>query len=490
MLKATRGVARRWGRFGITTRLMVGHTLLLVVIIGAIVFQSDRVITQRLERSLNVELTDEVIEYSSAANSRPAGQDLTAFTVSYLQSHPPGRNFLVVLGVAGNTTNPAGPLASRPSAFLAHVAPVRAWTVTPPARPTLLRVHVNGGAYRVLGSPVMIDGKRAATFVAAANLASLNPDRTEQLAIAALEGLGALLAATAGGFLLLRRVLRTVNRVTQAAKDARSGDLAQRLPYDGPDDEVGRLAQTMDEMLTRLDTSFTAQRRLLADVSHQLRTPLTVARGHLEVLARSKAATPVDQSETVALVIDELAQMSLMVERLLLLGQALEPDFLAEEMFELRPLLEELFDAARVMAHRVWVLEPVVDVAVRGDRAKLRGALLNLIDNAVKATTEEDSITVSAAVQGDRLLLQVSDTGRGISGEEQSVVFDRFRRSAGSSYGGSGLGLAIAKAVAEGHGGWISLDSAPGKGTRVTIALPGHRLVPLPSGVAMAGQRL
>ncbi len=449
---------------------MVGHTVLLVVVIGAIVWQSDRVITGRLERALNVELADEVTEYRSAAASRPPDESLATFSRAYLESHPPGRNLLLVLG-----TRAAPALTSPRSAFLTGAAPVRRWIAHPPGEATLVTYATASGTYRMLGAPVHLDGRHVVTFVAAADLTSLNPDRNEQLAIAALEGLGALVAAVAGGYYLLRRVLRTVNRVTEAAREARGGDFAHRLSYGGPDDEVGRLARTMDDMLAQLDASFTAHRQLLANVSHQLRTPLTVALGHLEVLARAESAGAAEQSETVALVIDELAQMSLMVQRVLLLGQALEPDFLLEEEVELPALLEEVFDAARVMAPRKWSLGPVPDLQVRVDRSKLRGALLNIVDNAVKATSETDAIALTATL-GTDLVLEVADTGRGIPAAEQAAVFDRFRRSPTSRYTGSGLGLAIAKAVAEGHHGEIALSSAPGRGTTVRIVLPAGRV--------------
>jgi signal transduction histidine kinase len=477
---ATRRVMRRWGRFGITTRLMIGHTVLLAIMVALIVLQSDRVITQRLDQALNTDLANEVSEFAAAAQTRPPGQGLAAFSVRYIQGYRRTQRLLIV------SLRPAGPgIANRAAlspgaAFLTGLAPIAGWLRHPPRTPALVTIHLPDASYRVLGSPLHIDGRSAGTFVAAANLASLNPDRNDQLALATAEGLAALLAAVLGGYLLLRRALRTVTKVTRAAEEARRGDLTQRLSYAGPDDEVGRLARTMNQMLAQLDASFSAQRRLLADVSHQLRTPLTVVRGHLEVLARSGHANSNEQSETVALVIDELTQMSLMAERLLLLGRAVEPDFLHEQSVDLRALLDELSDAARVMALRNWWFGPVPALTVRGDRAKLRGALLNLIDNAVKATTGDDSIGISATL-GDDLAIEIADTGRGISPEEQPLVFDRFRRSVSSSYHGSGLGLAIAKAVAEAHNGRVELSSVPGAGTRVTIILPRVRLGPATS---------
>jgi signal transduction histidine kinase len=214
-----------------------------------------------------------------------------------------------------------------------------------------------------------------------------------------------------------------------------------------------------------------SQRQLLADVAHQLRTPLTVAKGHLEVLHRSGTDDAQEVSETTALVVEELSQMSSLVDQLLLLGHSLEPDFIQREPVDLRSFMADLRAAVTVLADRNWVLAPVPDAVVLIDQAKLRGALLNLIDNAVKATAAGDSIKLAAACDGN-VLFSVSDTGRGIAPELQARVFDRFRRVGPQDQRGSGLGLAIVKAVAEGHGGYVHLDSSLGQGTSVTMVLP------------------
>ncbi len=155
------------------------------------------------------------------------------------------------------------------------------------------------------------------------------------------------------------------------------------------------LAATFDQMADRVAAAMEAQRRLLSDVSHQLRTPLTVARGHLEVLGRGPAPDPAEVRETVDLVVDEIDHMRALVERLLLLGRALEPDFLDQIPVDLRTFCLDLFAAARVLAPRDWQLSEVPDVVVDVDEAKLRGALLNLIDNAVRATADGDTVALS-----------------------------------------------------------------------------------------------
>ncbi len=466
---------------------MAMHMTLMTVVIGAIVVQSDHVLTARLNSQFNRDLTEEGAEYSNAASIRPHGQLLPAFTRFYLDTHLRPSSLSLVIALNRPGPSPATTILASPDITAALSKRVIGQLLTPPARSSrLVNLTIADSRYRAYATPIRVAGRRVATLVAVRNLAHLSANRSSELKVALLEGLAALVAAVIAGYLLLGRVLRVVGEVTSTAERAAGGDLSLRLGYEGPDDEVGALARTVDTMLQRIDGAFSAQRQLLSDVSHQLRTPLTVIRGHLEVLARNPDADAEERAGTIALVIDELEHVSLMVERLLLLGRALEPDFIEEEPIDVRSLLDDVFDAAQFLAPRRWQLEEGPPLMLRGDRTKLRGALLNLIDNAVKATGETDTISVAVRHEGE-LIFEVADTGRGLSQEEQQRLFQRFSRSS-DRYRGSGLGLAIVKAVAEAHGGRVELDSEPGRGARFRIVLPGERIVdaPLPEAEAEA----
>jgi two-component system OmpR family sensor kinase len=285
----------------------------------------------------------------------------------------------------------------------------------------------------------------------------------------------ALWAGILSSYLLLRRLLRTVGRITQTAKEIGQGELDRRLGDQGTDDEVGQLATTFDSMIGRLEEAMRAQRRLLSDVSHQLRTPLTVARGHLEVLQRTGDLAESESAETtVELVVDELDHMRELVERLLLLGRAMEPDFVDMEPVDIRAFMADIYDAARVMAPRQWTLGPVPDVVVSADSTKLRGAILNLVDNAVHATAAGDAIAfVTTHEPGTTVLsIAVEDSGPGIPVAERDGVLARFARPGARGEDGSGLGLAIAKAVAEAHDGTLEVDDSTLGGARVAITIP------------------
>jgi signal transduction histidine kinase len=481
-------ITSRWRLLNVRTRLMAVHIVAMTIVIGAIVLQVNHVFTVRLTSEFNRDLTEEGPEFSNAALNRPAGQPLAEFASFYLNTHlqRTGQSLIISLDSASGTggqqlmwSRHAGAIAADPA--------VKALLTRAAHRAQTMELTLDGSHYRAYATPIMLSGQRVGALVAVRDLAELSADQRSELTITALEGLAALVAAVLAGYLLLRRVLRVVSDVTDAAEHAASGNLSLRLPYGGPDDEVGRLARTVDEMLRRLDQAFTAQRRLLSDISHQLRTPLTVIRGHLEVLARNPEADLQEQAETVALVVDELDHMSLMIERLLLLGRAMEPDFIDEDPIDVNALLEDVVDAAQHLAPRYWELDAAEPLIISGDRTKLRGAVLNLVDNAVRVTSDKDTIRVSARRDDDEnVVLEVADTGPGMPVADQQRLLERFARST-DRYRGSGLGLAIVKAVAEAHGGRIEIDSASGHGCRVRLILPGARVIrvnPLPQPVA------
>jgi signal transduction histidine kinase len=309
--------------------------------------------------------------------------------------------------------------------------------------------------------------------MATTDLSPLRAQRARVLALSLAEATVALLAGVLSAYFLLRRLLRTVGRITTTAEEIGGGELARRLGDQGTDDEVGQLATTFDVMLDRVDSVMTAQSRLLSDVSHQLRTPMTVARGHLEVLQRTGGFGDREADATVSLVLDELDHMRALVERLLLLGRAMEPDFLVRQPIDVRAFMADLFDAAQIIAPRLWSLAPPPDVVLHADPEKLRGAMLNLVDNAVHATTPDDAIEFSASIDREgRLVLCLEDSGPGIPPAEREAVLARFARPGARGEGGSGLGLAIVKAVAEAHGGFVEVGASGLGGARVAVVVP------------------
>ncbi len=467
-------LAHRLRRIGSAGRLAAFHAVLLAVVLGAVVVALVRNFTASYETIAANGLIAEVKAYAVAAQARPTGQDLRRFSVDYLSRHAlaSGSTIVVALtGVGRVETSGGHALAASPAGV--------ALAGAPPPRTVTKVAEVGGRPVELVAAPIREHAQVLGTFLASSDLTPFAAERSRVLALSIAEALVALVAGVGSTFWLLRRLLGTVGRITTTADAIGRGSLDHRLGDQGSDDEVGRLAQTFDAMLGRIDTAMTAQRRLLSDVSHQLRTPLTVARGHLEILQRTGLDDPSATGETVELVIDELDHMRALVERLLLLGRAMEPDFLAPEPVDLRSFLADVHEAASVLAARRFVLAPVPDVVVEVDAAKLRGALLNLIDNAVRATRPGDTIALGAALRAHdgALELVVEDSGPGIPAHEREAALRRFARPGARDADGSGLGLAIVKAVAETHGGAIAIEESALGGARVAVVLPARRLV-------------
>ncbi len=463
---------RRLRKLGSAGRLAGFHGLVLAVVLGAVVVALVRDFTGSYESLAASSLAAEARSFATAARARPPAEDLHALSIAYLRVHALAAGDVLAISELG-----AGQVETAGARRVVASPPVAALLAAPPARTVVRSLTITGRPFEIVAVPVTAGASRVGTFLAAADLSPSVAQRSSVLALALAEALVALTAGVASAFLLLRRLLGTIGRITTTADEIGRGRLDRRLGDEGRSDEVGELARTFDAMLERIDTAMTAQRRLLADVSHQLRTPLTIARGHLEILQRTGTGDQAQVDETVELVVDEIDHMRALIERLLLLGRAMEPDFLAPEPVELRVFLADLLDAASVLAPGRAILSNPPDLVLEADAAKLRGALLNLLDNAVRASAGVGPIGLGARLDEDGSLeLVVEDAGPGIPVGQREAALRRFSRPGARDADGSGLGLAIAKAVAESHGGRITIERSALGGARVAVVLP-RRLV-------------
>jgi two-component system, OmpR family, sensor kinase len=222
-------------------------------------------------------------------------------------------------------------------------------------------------------------------------------------------------------------------------------------------------------MLDRLEDIFQAEREFVQDASHELREPMTIVRGYLEL----SDVDPEERARTARLALDELDRMGRIVDDLRLLAEADQPGFLRLEWMDLADFTRELQSKAGAIASRRWLVEDVGEGRFFADRHRLTEAVMNLVHNAVQHTVETDTITIATATGEGEVVITVRDTGAGIPVADQELIFDRFARGSGAHlrYGGSGLGLAIVKAVAEAHGGRVELHSRLGEGSTFTIVL-------------------
>jgi signal transduction histidine kinase len=223
-------------------------------------------------------------------------------------------------------------------------------------------------------------------------------------------------------------------------------------------------------MLARLDHAFSAQRHFLDETSHELRTPLTVIQGNVELLHLD---SPEERRHTVDLVMDELERMEHRVNHLFLLARAEHPEFLTMVATDARQIVADVHRKAAALGERDWHLDVGDAVPVVADTNRLAQALLQLADNAVKHTRPGDQISIDTGEINGNPHLWVDDRGAGIPPEDRQRIFQRFARGTTTSDDkGAGLGLAIVSAIAEAHGGSLSLEQRPGPGARFEITLP------------------
>ena len=289
-----------------------------------------------------------------------------------------------------------------------------------------------------------------------------------------------LLLTSAGGYFLARKSLSPIASMNQQTRHITAQNLSSRLNVTNPRDELGGLAVTINDLLTRLEESFRQQQRFIADASHELRTPLAVLRSETEVALDKKRSTS-EYEESLMLIKDEAERLSRIVEDLSILAnqQSEMPAVLMKERLVLNDVVSDCVRAARVLGSRkdlnLQLENANSELTLSGDDQLLRRMLLNLLDNAVKYTPAGGEIFVELDRHNGNARLVVRDTGIGIPMAEQSNVFDRFYRvdkARSRSLGGAGLGLSIVSWIVEAHDGKITLESMPERGSKFTVELP------------------
>jgi heavy metal sensor kinase len=287
-----------------------------------------------------------------------------------------------------------------------------------------------------------------------------------------------LLVAGLGGFFLARKSLAPIAAMSNQAERIGVRNLHERLSSGNKSDEFGQLARVLNDLLSRLDHSFTGLREFMADASHELRTSLSIIRGEGDV-ALTQDRDAVEYKEALEIIQDEARRLPRIVDDMMAAARAGAGERALEiEEFCLNDLVEECCKCAQVLAvsKRICLsMSPTADIDFRGDQDLLRRLILNLLDNAVKYTPPGGSISVTLACEPGSLKLSVADTGMGIPADDVPRVFERFYsvdRARSRAEGGSGLGLAIARWVAEAHGGLIDLKTTAGQGCTFTVSLP------------------
>jgi signal transduction histidine kinase len=256
--------------------------------------------------------------------------------------------------------------------------------------------------------------------------------------------------------------------LADTAQTISATDLTRRIPVRG-DDEASRIAMAFNEMVERIERANSAQRRFLDDASHELRSPMTVIRGHVELLEFEDDRD--ERDAMVKVITDEIDRMNRIVEDLLLLARSERPGFLTLEPINVAELTDDVYRRASVLCERAWGLGRRANVTIMADRQRLTQALVQYAQNVCEHTPTGVAATVGSEVNGTHVHIWVEDDGPGVPPEQASNVFDRFVKGAHRPEG-SGLGLSIVAAIAEAHGGRARLASKVGRGARFEIVLP------------------
>lgn len=421
---------------------------------GAVLTSTDEALNQEVEE------LRQLAGGINPATGEPFAGNLEAIFDTYFERNVPLSGEIVVTFVAGEPYK-AGPRRPVPTELLDRWA-----AVDSPLRDEAL---TELGPLRYVAVPLLDDEDGpGGVFVAAFYMQERQATVDSTIRITALVLGSIFVLASVVAWIAAGDVLRPVRLVTDAARSISESDLTQRIPVES-DDEVGRLARTFNEMLDRLEEAFATQKRFVDDAGHELRTPITVIRGQLELLGDD----PAERKQTMDLVNSELDRMSRMVEDLLILARSETPDFVSTHPVDLTDFMEEIQVKVSGLVGRDVTLEKADPGVFSADAQRLTQAVSNLVRNSVEHGGADVSIKIGAILEGPDVRIWVEDDGPGIPEEVRAHMFERFYRGGPSrrSTNGAGLGLAIVRAIVEGHGGTVSLDSRPGR-TRFTITLP------------------
>jgi heavy metal sensor kinase len=333
---------------------------------------------------------------------------------------------------------------------------------------------------RVVTLPVKENERMVCTVQVGSSLEGVDEALNQLLIILIIAVPAALLLTSVGGLFLANKALKPVDEITQIAKKIGSGDLSQRIRIRRVNDEIGRLAATFNEMIAKLDESFQQIKRFTADASHELKTPLTILKGEVEVALKKERESD-EYRQILSSNMEEIDRMSRIVENLLTLSRADMGELkMVREEVDLSHVAREVWEDLKRMAQVKEVQLKFVDdsfTKIEGDPLYLRQLILNLVENGIKYTPSggDVELRVRGGNENKVVTIEVFDTGVGIAQEDLERIFERFFRvdkARSRETGGTGLGLNICRFIVKAHQGQIWVESELGKGSTFTVTLP------------------
>ena len=458
---------------GARARILASAILLLAFSTLTSILFVRQFLLNRLDEEISTQFRQEVGEFRSLVQGRdprtgePFGSDVRAIFDVYFSRNVPdeGEALISLIGRKVYKTKSA---PDAPLDLIALRSTIRRWVALD--EPEGGGLETSTGPLLWLASPIQNQkGKVSGAFVVANFPTGERREIEDAISVASQVSIAVFVLASLLAWALVGRVLAPLRLLNETARSMTESDLSRRISVTS-DDEVSQVASTFNDMLDRLETAFATQRRFVDDAGHELRTPITVIRGHLELLGDD----PDERRETLALVIDELDRMARIVNDLLLLAQSQEPNFLNLETVEVASLATEVHAKAQALGTREWSLETTGNGVIVADRQRLTQALMQLAQNAVQHTSVNDPVDLGGSLHNGEARFWVRDNGPGIPLEEQEKIFERFTRGRDllRRRSGAGLGLSIVKAIAEAHHGRVELWSRPNMGSTFEVVIP------------------
>jgi two-component system, OmpR family, sensor kinase len=414
--------------------------------------------------------TDALLRAQADVLVSSIGQGETAFGDTAGPAVHEGQPFAQILGPDGRIVESSEPVAGAPLLSASELGSL--------AQPAFFERPVRGveGVSRLFARS-MTDRGRPLFVVVGTSLSNHDEILSRFLLLLVIGGPIALALACAGGWLIAGAALRPVERMRREAAAITVSDRSHRLPVPATGDEIARLGSTLNSMLDRLQQAFDRERRFVDDASHELRTPLTILKAELD-LATSRSRTREEIEAALGSASEEADRLAMLAQDLLVYSRA-DAGRVPVHREEVR-IDTVIRDACRSFAARAGAMGVRIDVeapelTAELDAARLRQALSNVIDNALRHTTPGGSIRVVATGEPDAVRVIVDDDGSGFDPDLVPTAFEPFARGAverATAAPGAGLGLAIVQAVAHAHGGAATIENRPEGGARVTLVLP------------------
>jgi heavy metal sensor kinase len=459
----------------IRTRLTFWYTGLLLAILAAIGTVSYRILAWSLARDLDASLVAvaEVIQASGRSRTGLLSEPDAEAVLREILGSALFDKFFQLLDPDGQPGPRSGRLRKSPLPLSVEARR----NATHGLRTLETVTLASGEPVRLVTIPALRDGRPVELVQVGMSMTRMEDTLRRYLQVLlALVPVGVGLAAVGGAF-IARKALAPVDAMARQARRITAEDLAERIPRRAAGDELDYLAETLNDMLGRLEAAFAQMRRFTADAAHELRTPLTALRGGLEVALRAPRSAE-EYARVLRDSLEEVDRLTRLAEDLLLLSRTAAGGGLTRVPVELEPLLLDVLEVGIRLARGTGVtarLGEATPATVLGDASALRRLLVNLVENAVKYTPAGGAVELSLTTAGGIAVVAVRDTGIGIEPAAVDRIFQPFVRldeARSRETGGAGLGLAIARSIAVAHGGTLTVESTPGRGSRFVLRLP------------------